>query len=157
MFSLQIRWWLSSPILEKQIRRQTGVAFELVRSCMALYWRLVVSLFSLFILPLDGMLVHRKINHNLWFASTIRGLKIWVRARDRVRERFSILVCRLHITTSQTHLIPWATLEEQQTWRARALETPLVWNSKTELVLVLSLCSHTGGPIYTLGYGKERH
>ena len=51
---------------------------------------------------------------------------------------FSIPVCRLHIITTQTHLIPWASLSTL-TCRARTLETLLVWNWKLALVLILIL------------------
>lgn len=57
---------------------------------------------------------------------TTRGLEIWVLYRHEVEYKydFSMLVCRPHIITSNTHLIPWDQHNE------RGLLKTLVWNSK---------------------------
>ena len=61
---------------------------------------------------------------------------------------FTILVFRLHIITTNTHFIPWATLRLYltPTWRRRALEISLVWNSKVVLVLNLVLVVQSKAP-----------
>ena len=71
---------------------------------------------------------------------------------------FSILVCRLHIITSHTHFIPWATLStlNQRPERGLWQHHCMVWNSKIIAVLSLVLTVQSKGAYILLAYSGPR-
>ena len=99
--------------------------------------------------------------------TVIRDLQIRLRVRDWVRVRLfnsSFQASHYH-NTYPFHPMSYS-LYLKPTWRTRALETSLVWNSKIVLVLDLVLVVQSEGPYYwswgyvleqVLGYQKVLH
>ena len=96
------------------------------------------------------------LSRDTWQQSVIRDLQIGLRVRDWVRVRLfnsSFQASHYH-HTYPFHPISYS-LYLKPTWRTRALETSLVWNSEIVLVLNLVLVVQSEGPYFHIRHGYQ--